>query len=420
MLKSYFLKNYHIEKIQLNNFRPVLQIMQSGDEYGAESQEEEGNEDVVSEGVRIRKKFIEFKNVWPHRFDSQSVEPIHGLNRNAQSSFIRIKLGDWKDINHTWLINLELCDLAKDDYWIKEKLEKLSKYPYFPSIDKKMIFPNRLPVNFPSRVVENYFTAPQFSKTNTKVTVPSLIFGVDSMKLPLSDDPLFEFYGRQSIFECQITHELLLLENDIAGTITDLIDKLSISDENVEKIIELKESVKLLKDANALARASNFRAKSFSITSSCKAKLNMRDALLSKVKGEDYIKNALRGSCFLYDEIFGPIPENVQTKIDSFSSRSDAKLLPSSNFKKRSGDFLPKRGNLKKRGTASKQKPQTSNYNYNSNFNPGYNYDYGYGYPSTSFATPNMPPMAQQSLFQDRPRTRGARGKNRKGRGSKH
>ena len=299
-----------------------------------EVEEEEIQEDGplednnLSEGHLIKNKLSEFKKFWPEHFESQNIEPIHGLKRNVDSSIIRIKLGDWKDISHTWLVDLEECDLSKDDYWLKSKLEKMTKFPYFPSVDKKMTFPKRLPIDFPNRIVENYFTASYFAKSYSKVSVPSLIFGVDSMKLPISDNPLFEFWGRQSTLECQITNELLLLENDIAGTISELIDNLTITDANAETIIELKESVELLKDANALARSSNFRAKSYSITSACKAKLNMRDDLLSKVKGEDYIKNALRGSCFMNEDLFGPIPSVVQSKIDSFTNRSDAKLLP--------------------------------------------------------------------------------------------
>ena len=294
------------------------------------------------------------------------------MDRNSHSSIVRIKLGDWKDLKHTYLHDLEQCDLSKDSHWIKDNLDKLSKYPYFPNLDKKLTFPKRLSLQFPSRLEENYFTAPHFAKSNTKITVPSLIFGVDSMKLPISDNPLFEYFGRQSTLECQVTNELLNLESDITNTISELLDRLNISEDNAETIVEIKESLGLLQDANKLAKASNFRAKSFSITSSCKAKLNMRDALLNKVKGEDYIKNALRGSCFLNEDIFGPIPQKVQEKIDSFSNRSDSKLTQKSNFNKRSGDHLPRRGNAKRRGAVSHYNSPHSNYG--SNFNTGYNF----------------------------------------------
>ena len=145
----------------------------------------------------------------------------------------------------------------------------------------------------------------------------------------------------------------------------------------------------------------------------------MRDALLNKVKGEDYIKNALRGSCFLNEDIFGPIPQKVQEKIDSFSNRSDSKLTQKSNFNKRSGDHLPRRGNAKRRGAVSHYNSPHSNYG--SNFNTGYNF--GYNYPSTSITNPNVSQVSQSpSLFHEKPQQKGSRGKNRRsrGRGSRH
>ena len=384
--------------------------MDSEQEDDDDLNEDEQEEELISEANFTRKKLLEFQRFWPAKFDSQSIESIHGLNRNNNSSIVRIRLGDWKDMSHTWLQDVELSDLNKEVFWIKKELEKLSKFPYFPAIDKKIIFPKRLPVQFPSRVEENYFTAPHFAKSNTKVTVPSLIFGVDSMKLPMSDDSMFEFYGRQCTFECQITNELLNLQSDIVNSISDSLDKLVISENNADILMEIKQSLGLLQDTNNLAKGSNFRAKSFSITSSCKAKLNMRDALLNKVKGDEYIKSCLRGSCFLNEDIFGPIPEIVQSRLDSFSNRSDAKLTI---FNKRSGDSLPKRGNPKKRVAVSNYNSQPTNFN--ANYNSGYNY--GYSYPSSSNTNYYDYQVSQSpALFQEKPRPRNSRGRSRKNR----
>ena len=79
---------------------------------------------------------------------------------------------------------------------------------------------------FPSKTEENYFTSQQFAKSGSKLTVPSLIFGADSMKIPNSEDPMFEFWGRQCTLDCQITNELLLVEEDITNSISELLDKL--------------------------------------------------------------------------------------------------------------------------------------------------------------------------------------------------
>ena len=376
----------------------------------------EESEEIFSEVILTRKKMLELKEFWPSHFDSHNVESIHGLSRNNNASIVHIKLGDWKDISHTWLQDVEKADVTKDTYWIKANLDKISKYPYFPTLDKNIKFPKRIPVSFPSKIEENYFTAQNFTKSGAKIAVPSLIFGADSMTLPNSEDPMFEFWGRQCTLECQITNELLVLESNISNSISDLLDSLDISENNVDTINDLKHSVSLLLDTNQMARASNFRAKSWSITSSCKAKLNIRDTLLSKVKGEGYIKNALRGSCFMNEDIFGPMPENVQSKIDSFSNRSDAKLTP-----KRTGETNPRRGNAKRRGAIN-----SFNYmppsNYHANYNQGYNY--GYDTPSTSSASqpynfvnhPNTQ-ASQSSLFHEKPRHRGSRGKANRGRG---
>ena len=307
---------------------------------------------------------------------------------------------------------MEKDDTNKDSYWISTNLDKISKYPYVPSLDKDIAFPKRLPVSYPSKTEENYFSGKQFAKSGSKITVPSVIFGAESMKIPNSDDPIVEFWGRQCSLDCQITNELLLVEADITNSISNLLDKLNISDNDTETFNDIKHSISLLLDTNKMARASNFRAKSLAITSSCKAKLNMRDSLLSKVKGEELIKNALRGSCFMNEDIFGPMPGNIQSKIDSYSNRSDSKLTP--KYAKRIGDSFSKRGNNKRRGASN-----SFNYippsNHPANYYQGYNY--GYDNPSTSGVNNVSNQGSQSSLFYEKPRGRGSRGKSRKPRG---
>ena len=208
----------------------------------------------------------------------------------------------------------------------------------------------------------------------------------------------------------------MLVEADITNSISELLDKLQISGSDTDTINDIKHSVSLLLDTNKMARASNFRAKSLAITASCKAKLNMRDTLLSKVKGDNFIKDALRGSCFMNEDIFGPIPVNIQSKIDAFSNRSDAKLTP--KYTKRAGESFSRRGNTKRRGTIN-----SFNYNLPSNYPSNYpannyqGYNYGYDNPSTSNSGYNGAQGSQSALFQEKPRHRGSRGKSRKARG---
>ena len=191
------------------------------------------------------------------------------------------------------------------------------------------------------------------------------------MKIPDSEDPMFEYWGRQCTLDCQITNELLIVEADITNSISELVNKLNISDDNSDTINDIKHSVNLLLDTNKMATASNFRAKSLAISASCKAKLNMRDSLLSKVKGDGFIKNALRGSCFMNEDIFGPIPENIQSKIDAFSNRADAKLTP--RYTKRAGESLHVRGNTKRRGSINPYNYLPPS-DYTANVSQGYNY----------------------------------------------
>ena len=372
--------------------------------------EEEG--EILSETLFTRKKLLELQQYWPDHFDSKTIESIHGLSRNSNASITRIKLGDWMDISYTWLQDMEKDNTSKDTYWIKAELDKMSKYPYVPSLDKNIKFPKRLPVSFPSKTEENYFLGQQFSKSGAKLTVPSLIFGADSMKLPDSEDPMFEFWGRQCTLDCQITNELLIVEADITNSISELVNKLNISDDNSDTINDIKHSVNLLLDTNKMATASNFRAKSLAISASCKAKLNMRDSLLSKVKGDGFIKNALRGSCFMNEDIFGPIPENIQSKIDAFSNRADAKLTP--RYTKRAGESLHVRGNTKRRGSINPYNYLPPS-DYTANVSQGYNY--GYDRPSTSSSGHTGAQGSQSSLFHEKPRHRGSRGRARRGRG---
>ena len=399
--------------------RPILHIMDDEREYDDEedledSPEEEG--ELLSENMLTRKKLLELQQFWPGHFESQNIEAIHGLARNTNASIIRLKLGDWKDISYTWLKDMEKDSVNKDKYWLKTNLDKISKSPYVPSLDKNIKFPKRLPVSFPSKTEENYFLSQQFAKSGSKLTVPSLIFGADSMKIPNSEDPMCEYWSRQCTLDCQITNELLLVETDITNSISELLDKLQISDSDTDTINDIKHSVSLLLDTNKMARASNFRAKSLAITASCKAKLNMRDTLLSKVKGDNFIKDALRGSCFMNEDIFGPIPVNIQSKIDAFSNRSDAKLTP--KYNKRTGESFSRRGNNKRRGTIN-----SFNYNLPSNYPSNYSannyqgFNYGYDNPSTSNSGYNGSQGSQSALFHEKPRHRGSRGKPRKARG---
>ena len=68
--------------------------MDSDQEDDDNLNEEEPEEELISEANFTRKKLLEFQRFWPAKFDSQSIESIHGLNRKTNSNIVQISLGD--------------------------------------------------------------------------------------------------------------------------------------------------------------------------------------------------------------------------------------------------------------------------------------------------------------------------------------
>lgn len=174
---------------------------------------------------------------------------------------------------------------------------------------------------------------------------------------------------------------------------------------NQEIVSTINESFVNLADTNRLAIQSNYRAKSYAIASCTKAKLNLRDSVLKKIKGDNSTKEALRGSNFFSNSLFGPLPKSLMEKLDSYSNRSEAKLTPISfqKFNKRKSDSTPNRGvNKPKRANYGNQR-QYNQYNqqYNQSSDRG-----GYSDYSTNPSS-GSPKYATNSLFQNQPRRKG-------------
>ena len=361
--------------------------------------------DDVTSAVELKLCLLDLKAEAPNRFALEQVQSIHGIVSRAGSQLVKLVLQDWSDIQHTWLVDLEISEVVGNSAWTTEQLTKMNSSPFMPSLNSAIPFPRRLNVKFPSKTMEDYFEAGMIgSKTTKGIKIPSVHFMKDRFKLPPSDDPKFEFWGRKGVLDCQITHELLTLESDLIKSLTELLETLEVTDQNIDTHTSIKQKLKLFCNVNGLALQSNFRARSWAATTSCKAKLNMRDIILQKTSGDSVVSEALRGSCFLNEGIFGPIPQDTQELVNAFPSRDEARLSfvsSSTHTKKRPSTSTQNRGQTRRK----------TNYK-------GF-YDSPYTTPTTSYAAPSTSTSqiaTSPALFQA-PKPQSHRGKNKRGKG---
>ena len=385
-----------------------MDVNQDGLDTGSDHENNHNSSmDDVTSAVELKLCLMDLKSEAPDQFVLEQVQSIHGIVTRAGSQLVKLKLQDWSDLQHTWLIDLETCEIVNNSAWTTDQLAKMNSSPFMPSLNSAIPFPRRLNVKFPSKVMEDYFEANMIGSKATKgVKIPSVHFMKDRFKLPTSDDPKFEFWGRKGVLDCQITHELLNLEANLIKSVAGLLDSLEVTEENAAIHNAIGNKIKLFINVNGLALQSNFRARSWASTTTCKAKLNIRDCILQKTAGDSVVSEALRGSCFLNEGIFGPIPQDTQVLVNAFPSREESRLSfvsSASLAKKRSSSS-------QNRGQAKRKSPYVELYN-----TP-------YHQPSTSYvtqptSTSQVP--SSQALF-PKPKPHGHRGKNRKGRGFKH
>ena len=260
-----------------------------------------------------------------NHFLLEQIQSFHGIVSRAASQFVKHKLQDWSDLQHTWLIDLEMSDVVSNTAWISDQLAKINLVPFMPSLNSALPFPRRLNVKFPSRAMKEYFEAGMIGSKATKgLKIPSVHFMKDRFKLPTSDDSKFEFWGRKGVLDCQITHELLTPEGYLVKSMTDLLDSLEITDQNEEFHKAIGNKIKLFTNVNGLALQSNFLARSWAITTACKAKLNIRDVIRQKTASDSVVSEALRGFCFLNKGIVGTIPQDTQELLNAVPSREES------------------------------------------------------------------------------------------------
>ena len=380
-----------------------------------ESVQDDSNEDTLEDmtpSAYTRDILQQINGIWPIHFSCESLNVVHGFGKNVcNSRDIKLHITNLSDLSHTWLMDLEGNEDITENHWTEEMRGKMNKNPFVPR-DSVKEFPKRLPYKFQQKSAQQYFAAPDMG-FNKKVTLPTVIFSQEYTKTPENTDHLFEFYGRQGSLDCQITHKLLEMQVDMVSNISEALDCLDVSDSSSVHFFAIKEGLDSLMNTITLAKQSNYRAKSFSIATSCKSKLKIRESILNKYDGDVSIKDALKGSNFFTNQLFGPISKSLQDKLDSYVNRSEAKLTPKKPGNN-NNDSNYRRGRTPNALRGARKRARSEFVNYGNSFDRA-------GSSKMAMA-PSVRSGASSSgsnpLFQERPQ-RGHRGRNQKGRGSR-
>ena len=326
-----------------------------------------------SQGVGVIKDILnKIYKYFGKAFSISKTKIIHGFDTLTKSAS-DIKLSINTDLECTWLKEPTPKGSDSIGTWPKKDLKFLSKQNWVHEDFTKMI-PKQLPIKFVSGEAEKFF-AKKFVGAPGKISLPSQVFTQDTFTMPKSDNHLYEYFGRQGTLECEITHNLLDLTDDMIKALVAKFDTLDLSKQDDEKVNVIKDTFINLSNVNRLAIQSNYRSKTFAIVSCVKAKTELRDTVLNKFKGTNNTKNTLRGSNFFTDSLFGPLPDTLTDNLNSCSSRSTAVLSPIFHFPKtvtkRKSDTSyvdypdSKRGKFNRRGNNSGRGGFSNSPNYN-------------------------------------------------------
>ena len=306
---------------------------------------------------------------------------IHGFE-NATRSASDIKVAITTDLECTWLKAPTPKGSDAIGTWPKGELKFINKYNWVHEDFSKMI-PRQLPIKFVSNEAEKFF-ARKYIAPPGKISLPSQVFTQDTFTMPKSETHLYEYFGRQGTLECEISHNLLDLTDDMIKALVAKFDTLDLNDQDNDKIKVIKDTFVNLANVNRLAIQSNYRCKTYSIVSCVKAKTALRDSVLNRFKGSNNTKEALRGSSFFTDSLFGPLPSSLTDNLNACSSRSSGVLYtnftnPKKSVKRKSDtshlDYASaKRSNYNNVGNSSGRGGFYNSPNYNSNnYNNGNN-----------------------------------------------
>ena len=80
--------------------------------------------DDVTSAVELKLCLLDLKAEAPNRFALEQVQSIHGIVSRAGSQLVKLVLQDWSDIQHTWLVDLEISEAVGNSAWTTEQLLK--------------------------------------------------------------------------------------------------------------------------------------------------------------------------------------------------------------------------------------------------------------------------------------------------------
>ena len=268
--------------------------------------------------------------------------------------------------------------------------------------------PSRVPVSFDNSEDEEYFLAKSEFSSGKKIPLPTCIFSPNSAMINDSSSHLFEYWGRMGLLDSEITHNMLDLNKDMLASNLNVLNDIDVEDVNKTKemINVVKSNMENIINFNGLAVQSNYRAKTFHILSTVKAKFDIRAQVLDKFEGDTNLIEKLQYSNFYTKSLFGSVPEELYNRSGCSNRRAPLLAKGSQSVKRQT----IQRGNKSKRA-------KYDNFNYdrvsNNNFNQGF-----YDNRSKNFENRYEPRFASQSVFPKVTNQRGASQKRGK-RGSK-
>ena len=308
------------------------------------------------------------------------------------------------DLDDTWLAHPQGSDCDPIGTWLPKKLNFSSKNNWVPEAFAKQQ-PKRVPFKFTDTECEEFFEEIFLFRPNTKIPLPTGIFSPNSNTVSDKNLHLFEYWGRQGVLDCEVTHNMLDLNNDMLLGIHNVIRELDLSSPEAKNTLDgVKNNVENIIHFNTLATQSNYRSKTFAIQTNVKAKSELRSIILEKYEGDEDVIEKLSCSSFFTNSLFGPIPKAMTNPQTSCSGRKA--LLQAKKFKaqtKRKGQVNYSQA---KRGRFDFNKNR-NNFNYVNKFD---SYNDNFNRYESKYATNSLFPKGGQ---------RGAKIKRGK-RGSKH
>ena len=267
--------------------------------------------------------------------------------------------------------------------------------------------PSRVPISFENSEDEEYFFAKSEFCSGKKIPLPTCIFSPNSALNTDSSLHMFEYWGRMGLLDSEITHNMLDLNKDMLASNLNVLNDIDVEDANTKEMLNIvKSNMENILNFNGLAVQSNYRAKTFHILSTVKAKFDLRSQVLNKFEGEASLIEKLQYSNFYTKSLFGPVPEELYNRSGCSNRRAPLQAKGSQSVKRQPSH----RGNKSKRA-------RYDNFNYdrvsNNNFNQGF-----YENRSKNFENRYEPRYASQSVFPKVQNQRGASQKRGK-RGSK-